>query len=99
FCRRSADRQGGGEAREGQRRARLPVCIQSHRRELELLGGLLMMRWMILLVGCYAPATPSGAYRCAVADNACPDGQHCVCGLCVNRDQDSACGFSVEATS
>jgi hypothetical protein len=56
------------------------------------------MRWMVLLVGCYAPAAPSGAYRCSTADSACPVGQHCVCSLCVNHDQDAACGFAVDAT-
>jgi hypothetical protein len=53
------------------------------------------MRWLVLVVGCYAPNTPSGAYLCSVVDGACPSGQHCHCGLCVNRDQDAACGFNV----
>jgi hypothetical protein len=56
------------------------------------------MRWLILLVGCYAPATPSGAYRCSVSDSTCPTRQHCVCGLCVNQDGDAACGFSVNVS-
>jgi len=55
------------------------------------------MRWLVLLAGCYAPNTPSGAYRCSSADSACPSGQHCVCGLCVNQDQDAACGFTLSA--
>jgi hypothetical protein len=57
------------------------------------------MRWAALLLcaGCYSPTPPSGAYRCSTADSACPSGQHCVCGLCVNHDQDAACKFSVDA--
>jgi hypothetical protein len=54
--------------------------------------------WLIALAiaGCYSPKPPSGAYRCSTADNACPSGQHCVCNLCVDHDQDAACKFSVD---
>jgi hypothetical protein len=56
--------------------------------------------WMVLLIaGCYAPDPPSGAYRCSSSDNACPKGQHCVCDLCVDKDQDAACSFAVEASA
>ncbi len=51
-----------------------------------------------LWAGCYSPSPKSGAYRCS-ADGDCPSSQHCVCGLCVNHDQDAACGFSLDATS
>src|SRR5262249_23551660 len=56
------------------------------------------MRWLVLLVGCYAPNPQSGSYRCS-ADGVCPVGPHCSCGLCVNQDTDAACSFSVDATA
>jgi hypothetical protein len=51
-----------------------------------------------LVVGCYAPSPPAGAYRCSTADSSCPSGQHCTCGLCVKTDNQAACSFSLTAT-
>jgi hypothetical protein len=51
-----------------------------------------------LAAGCYAPSPPAGAYRCAAADNSCPSGQHCTCGLCVKSDNQAACSFNLTAT-
>jgi hypothetical protein len=51
------------------------------------------------LVGCYHPSPPGGSYRCSLADNACPSGQHCTCGLCVKADNQAACGFKLDALS
>ena len=48
--------------------------------------------------GCYSPAPAAGAYRCSAADNSCPSGQHCTCGLCVKSDDQAACSFSLAAT-
>lgn len=48
--------------------------------------------------GCYAPSPPPGAYRCSEADNSCPSGQHCTCGLCVKSDDQAACAFNVAAS-
>ncbi len=52
----------------------------------------------LLAVGCYSPSPPAGAYRCSTADDACPSGQHCTCGLCVKSDDQAACGFTLSAT-
>jgi hypothetical protein len=49
----------------------------------------------VLAGGCYSPSTPSGAYRCSAADEGCPSGQHCTCGLCVNKDSEAACKFTL----
>ena len=46
--------------------------------------------------GCYAPSPPPGAYSCR-AGGACPDGQHCICGQCVEQDDQAACSFRVTA--
>jgi hypothetical protein len=51
----------------------------------------------LLVAGCYNPAVPSGGYRCSESDQACPTGQHCSCGLCVNQDSEAACSFAVTA--
>ncbi|MCU1281033.1 MAG: hypothetical protein JWM53_4579, partial [bacterium] len=48
--------------------------------------------------GCYSPSPPAGAYRCSTADNSCPSGQHCTCGLCVKTDDQAACAFTLAAT-
>jgi hypothetical protein len=47
------------------------------------------------MAGCFSPKVPSGGYLCA-ADQICPSGQHCSCGLCVNHDSDAACSFTVD---
>ena len=47
----------------------------------------------IVLSGCYAPSPPDGAYSCG-ADDGCPSGYHCTCGLCVRKDSSAACSFS-----
>jgi hypothetical protein len=47
------------------------------------------------LGGCYSPSPPSGAYLCSTGDAVCPTGQHCTCGLCVQKDSDAACGFQL----
>jgi len=47
------------------------------------------------LAGCYSPSPPSGAYLCSTGDAVCPSGQHCTCGLCVQKDSDAACGFQL----
>lgn len=49
-------------------------------------------------IGCYNPTPPPGAYRCSTADNSCPSGQHCTCGLCVKSDNQAACSFNLTAT-
>jgi hypothetical protein len=49
-------------------------------------------------VGCFNPNTPAGAYTCNATDRSCPVGQHCSCGLCVNRDDQAACGFVLSAS-
>jgi hypothetical protein len=48
----------------------------------------------LLAAGCYSPSPPSGAYLCA-ADNACPSGQKCACGLCVTQDSQAACSLTI----
>lgn len=48
-----------------------------------------------LLAGCYSPSPPSGGYLCSAAKQACPSGQRCLCGLCVAKETDAACGFRV----
>ncbi len=48
----------------------------------------------LALAGCYSPSPPTGAYLCG-ADGACPSGQHCGCGLCVAKDSDAACSFTL----
>jgi hypothetical protein len=53
----------------------------------------------LALAGCYNPSPPGGSYRCSTADQACPSGQHCTCGLCVKHDAEAACGFKVDAQS
>jgi hypothetical protein len=45
--------------------------------------------------GCYSPSPAPGSYRCSAADNACPSGQHCTCGLCVKSDDQAACSFKL----
>lgn len=52
----------------------------------------------LFAIGCYSPSPPAGAYRCSTADNSCPSGQHCTCGLCVKSDNEAACAFTLEAT-
>ena len=52
----------------------------------------------VAAAGCYSPHPAAGAYRCSAADNSCPSGQHCTCGLCVKSDDQAACGFTLEAT-
>ena len=52
----------------------------------------------LFAVGCYSPSPPPGAYRCSTADNTCPSGQHCTCGLCVKADNQAACSFTLQAT-
>lgn len=54
--------------------------------------------WVLVLVGCYNPNPPPGAYRCSASDRACPSGQHCTCGLCVKNDDQAACGFTVDVS-
>jgi hypothetical protein len=49
----------------------------------------------LLLGGCLSASVPSGGYLCAPADNACPAGQHCTCGLCVSDDKQAACKFQL----
>ncbi len=46
---------------------------------------------VLLTAGCFSPSVPSGGYLCSPADNSCPPGQHCTCGLCVAHDSDAAC--------
>src|SRR5581483_1399249 len=48
----------------------------------------------ICLGGCYSPSPPAGAYLCG-PDDACPSGQHCKCGQCVNQDSQAACSFDI----
>jgi hypothetical protein len=60
---------------------------------MRLLAGAL------LLAACYSPDVPPGGYLCSTSDQACPKGQHCACGLCVDRDNQAACGLSVEVTA
>jgi hypothetical protein len=52
----------------------------------------------LLAAGCYSPTPPAGAYRCSTADNSCPSGQHCTCGLCVKSDDQAACAFALTAS-
>jgi hypothetical protein len=52
----------------------------------------------LVAIGCYSPSPPAGAYRCSTADNSCPSGQHCTCGLCVKSDNQAACSFTLDAT-
>ncbi|HWE29168.1 MAG TPA: hypothetical protein VHB97_14265, partial [Polyangia bacterium] len=52
----------------------------------------------LFVVGCYSPSPPAGAYRCSTADNSCPSGQHCTCGLCVKSDNQAACSFTLAAS-
>lgn len=54
---------------------------------------------LFMAIGCYSPSPPPGAYRCSAADNSCPSGQHCTCGLCVKSDDQAACSFKVEVPS
>jgi hypothetical protein len=51
---------------------------------------------LLLSVGCYDPAPPSGGYRCS-ADTFCPKGLTCECGLCVKSKSDAACSFVIDA--
>lgn len=53
---------------------------------------------LLVCAGCYSPSPPAGAYRCSMADDACPSGQHCTCGLCVKSDDQAACSFTLTAT-
>src|SRR3954452_22750112 len=53
---------------------------------------------VVLLAAC-DPAVPSGGYLCSASDHACPGGQHCTCGLCVNHDSEAACTFDVSVDS
>ena len=53
---------------------------------------------LVAVAGCYKPTPPAGAYRCSTADNSCPSGQHCTCGLCVKSDDQAACSFNLTAT-
>lgn len=50
-------------------------------------------------VGCFSPKPPAGSYLCSASDNECPSGQQCVCGLCVDRESQAACGFRIETTA
>jgi hypothetical protein len=52
----------------------------------------------LLVGGCYSPSPPAGSYRCSTADNSCPSGQHCTCGLCVKADDQAACSFTLTAS-
>lgn len=52
----------------------------------------------VAVAGCYSPHPAAGAYRCSAADNSCPSGQHCTCGLCVKSDDQAACAFALTAT-
>jgi hypothetical protein len=47
-----------------------------------------------MIAACYVPSPPSGSYLCG-EEKACPVGQSCTCGLCVNHPGDAACGFDV----
>jgi hypothetical protein len=51
----------------------------------------------MVLAGC-SPSLPAGSYLCA-ADHACPSGQHCACGLCVNHDDEAACMLTLDTGS
>ena len=51
------------------------------------------------VMGCYNPTPPPGSYRCSTADQSCPSGQHCTCGLCVKSDDQAACGFGVDSSA
>jgi hypothetical protein len=53
---------------------------------------------LLIGAGCYSPSPPAGAYRCSTADNSCPSGQHCTCGLCVKSDNQAACSFTLAAS-
>jgi hypothetical protein len=62
------------------------------------------VHWIGILVpfyalGCYNPSPPAGSYLCATADDSCPSGQHCTCGLCVSQDSQSACSFDVTTST
>ena len=59
---------------------------------------LVVLFGVLLAAGCYSPSPPAGAYRCSTADNSCPSGQHCTCGLCVKSDNQAACSFNLMAT-
>jgi hypothetical protein len=50
---------------------------------------------LLLVAGCFSPSVPSGGYQCSPADNVCPSGLHCACGLCVKSDEDAACNLAV----
>jgi hypothetical protein len=54
---------------------------------------------LVLVAACYSPSPPPGSYRCGAADQACPRGQHCSCGLCVEHEDEAACSFLVAAAA
>jgi hypothetical protein len=49
----------------------------------------------LAVAGCFTPSAPSGAYSCS-ADNACPTGLSCECGMCVSGKSAAACFFDVD---
>ncbi len=53
---------------------------------------------VVAVAGCYSPSPAAGSYRCSTADNSCPTGQHCTCGLCVKSDDQAACAFTLSAS-
>jgi hypothetical protein len=62
-----------------------------------LAGALLFVA--ATAAGCYSPTPAAGSYRCSTADQSCPSGQHCTCGLCVKTDDQAACAFGVDSSA
>lgn len=54
---------------------------------------------LLLAAGCFNPSPPAGSYLCSAVDDACPSGQSCECGLCVNDKTEAACAFRIDTAA